>query len=851
MKFPLSALRRGAALVAVASLLVPIWAQRPAPKPAVPPANTTRTQQTPAAERIPAVTFDTLLSADAYGVYAEMRAVGRHANSQEIAQLIAPLRLEGGAAGAPDELLALYEFIKSHADALMSARLMFATMPVRAGLPEILLAVEMPSVEEARKFVPELKGFVAANIAPQPSVAPQPSATVTTSATLETSNRVRRRGRRRAAEATAENATDARRAKPTPAPQFQIKRAGSLIAMSSTNFTFKDLHGADQALLVNEPGFQAARTRFSTDTLFVYFNTVRMTNSTKQRMEALEKEYRRQEELAQAEARKRGTQSNSNLIVEDETVGGGEGNSNLSMGGNMNSSATLSGKMNAANVNVATTPEDEMQPPPTPEGTPEPTPSPKSEKELAEERQREQSRQFAQAIGSLAMGGRPDSGDAWPESIGVGASLDGETLVVRGLFIDLSCDQPLRPIPFLPVLLSGPSIAAEAPTVLPADTDIFVSVSLDLPQMYDYLASLMKIADLIPTQEEGKGGFSEQLAAFEKTNNFRIREELLAALGNEIAVGMPGGRFFGSRAAPRKTDDSSTPPQSGPIAVIALNDKESLQKLLPRVLNSIGFAGATEQSIIEKHGQVEVLTFSNGTLAFIDRFLVSAPDAATMRRVTDAYNSGETLANSERFRDPTRWQSKQAIGQLYLANAMLKGMFEEVTNSVDDIDDPAIRAYLLRLDPEPGAVTHLVTREADGLMHELRLPKNLLSLFTASSLVSQKLATIRINESMAHWKLQMIHSAQQAHKANQGRFGTLAELEAGTFMNNELRSHLVQETEGYEVKVSVSGDKYEATATPTGYPKLGRRSFYIDQTGSLRGGDTGGKPATASTPIIE
>jgi hypothetical protein len=827
MKFPLST-RGGALLVAFALLLAPVRAQRPAPQPAPKPAAATTTP----AERSPSATFDTLLSADAYGIYAEVRAVGRHAGSQEIAQLLAPFNFDGS--GAPEEMTALYEFIKSHADALTTARLMFATMPARAGLPETLLALEMPSAEEARKFVPELRRFVAVNIAPPSKPAPASTETATINATLDAPNATRRRGRRRGAQAaSAGRATDAARAKQPAAPQFQLKRAGNLIAMSGASFTFRDLRGGDRALLVDEPGFQATRARFNTDTLFVYFNTVRMTSSSKQHAEALEKEYRRQEKLAQAQQQKQNATTNANMSVAPDIVIDNDGN------------ARMDGNMNTANMNAVLAPEE--TPPPPAGASPEPTPTPMSEKELEEERRREQSRQFTESLASFVFGARGDSGgEAWPESIGVGASLDGDALVVRGLFVSLSGDQPLRPIPFLPVLLSGPAIASEASRVLPADTDICLSVSLDLPQMYDYVASLMKISDLVGQQKDGTGGFGEQLSAFEKTNDFRIREDLLAALGNEVGIGMPGSGFFGSRSVPKRADDASPP--SGPIVVIALNDRESLQKLLPRVLNAFGFAGATEQSIVEKHGEVEVLTFSNGTLAFIDRFLVGTPDAATMRRVTDAYNSGETLANSERFRDATSWQSRQAIGQVYIANDMLKGMFEDVTKSVEDIEDPAIRAYLARLDPEPGAVTHLVTRESDGLMHELRLPKNLLSLFAASGLVRQQLSAMRDNEYIAQSNLRIIHSAQEAYKTATGRYGTLEELTAAQHIPEH---NLLMELSGYEIKLSVSGDKFEATATPTGYPKLGRRSFYIDQTGSLRGGDTGGKPATESTPIID
>ena len=127
MKSPFSMRHRsgrgGASLavsVAVSLALVvvaPVRAQRPAPKPTPPAASTSPASaaavpaaaQTPPAEMNPSVTFDTLLSADAYGIYAEMRMLGRHANSQEFAQLLTPFTLEGS--GAPAELLALYEFV--------------------------------------------------------------------------------------------------------------------------------------------------------------------------------------------------------------------------------------------------------------------------------------------------------------------------------------------------------------------------------------------------------------------------------------------------------------------------------------------------------------------------------------------------------------------------------------------------------------------------------------------------------------------------------------------------------------------------------------------------------------------
>jgi hypothetical protein len=852
MKFPPSVRSCAASLVVAVSLLLSSLAsaQRPARNPPAPIPHTP-VNATAAREKTPAATFDTLLSADAYAVYAEMRMVGRQVNSQEVAQLVSPLTL--GSTGKPDELVNLYEFVKAHAEPLTTARLLFATMPVRAGLPEFLVALELPSVEEAQKFLPELKEFIAANITP-PRAHDVALVNDGSTPTEETPTTRERKDRRRArTRTTTQNARDAA-AKPV-APPFQVKRSGSIIAMSYEAFTFKNLRGRDEALLVNEPGFQAARTRFSTDTLFVYFNTVRMSSSTKLKNEALEKEYRRQEELARAQ--KKGDQKYGDIVQQMERTDSGivadedsnpSSNLNSNRSANSNMAVASSGNMNAVtNANISPPPDDELSPPPMPEATP----SPMNEKELEEERRRDQSRQFTQTLGSLIFGEGPmgTRGSAWPESIGVGASLEGDSLVVRGLFVNLADDQPLRPIPFFPVVLSGPSLAAEAPNVLPAETDIFVTMSLDLPQMYDYLASTMKIFDLAAAASgEGKVGFGEQLTTFEKANNFRIREELLAALGNEIAVGLPS-QFLGLRSMQgRKPEASPAPTLSGPVAVIALNDKKALQELLPRVLAAIGFAGATEQSIVEKHGEVEVLNFSNGTLAFIDRFLVSAPDAASMRRIIEAYNNGETLANNQRFRDTTSWQDRQAVGQIYVSNTMLRGLFGDVARAIDDIEDEAIRAYLLQLDPEPGAITHSATRESNGLMHEIHLSKNLLSLMTASDLINQKLSAQRSNEMTAGWKLRMVQNAETMYKESTGRYGTLEELKAAGRLGEPQES---LEIDGYEIKISVSGDKFEVTATPKAYPKLGRRSFYIDASGDLRGGDTGGKPASASDPVID
>jgi hypothetical protein len=455
----------------------------------------------------------------------------------------------------------------------------------------------------------------------------------------------------------------------------------------------------------------------------------------------------------------------------------------------------------------------------------------------------------------------------WAESIGVGASIEGEEVVVRALFVNDSEDQTPRPVPFMPILLSGPQLAPDAASVIPADADIFAAASLDLPQMYDYVASAFKIFDLAAGaagEQDKQGLFESQISAFEKDNKFRIREDLLNALGNEIAIVMPSD-FLGVRrqrktpkgAAGDATSGEAPKPEpetfaASPVVIISLSDKKAVQELLPRALEAAGVKGVTEQQLLEKRGDVEVVTFTQASAAFVGNFLVMS-DAPTMRWVIDAYNKRETLANSDEFRRAAGWQQRQLLGQVYVSNALLKDTFAEVYKSIDDIDDQELKSFLSRLDPNPGAVTHTLTREGNGLLHELHVPKNLLTLMSASGVVAARLAPMRSGEAMATYAMYNIARMQSSYKESNGRYATLDELRKEKEKDDEESvggSGDPFELEGYDIKLTASGDKFEATATPTDYPKKGRRSFFIDETSVLRGADTGGKPADASTEPV-
>jgi hypothetical protein len=820
------------------------------------------------------VSLDELFAADAYAVYGEMRAVGQHFASEDFRQMLEPLRMTGI---TPPDITEMYEFVAARAEQLAGARIAFASVPVKSGLPSVVAAVEMPSAEEARKFAPQLREFLAK------STVWGGEAEAFEVSAVE-GDRAGRRGRRAAGAAARGNGAATRKAaaaREATLP-FHIKQAGAVVALADAPFTFKRLRGAATSLpLSREAGFAAARSRLAADTAFLYFNTTRMSAATRRQAEEVERENRRMAEEQEARrARDREAGRNSNASAGDEKPTLSNRNTNASLVVTdvdpATGRASLKGEI-ALGPDGKMTPEAEAEMRARmaeaeenldahEEGLKNLSPEMQARRKEAEAR-----RVFENQLGEMIFAGgffspadAAATARAWPESIGVGASFEGDSVVVRAFLVSESEDRPVRPVPFMPILHAGPAVAAEAANVLPEDTDVLVSASLDLPQMYDYVASMFRLLDLAAAaagDSREQGLFDSQIGAYEKQLKFKIRDDLISALGNEMAVAFPA-EMFGvrrARAVRRARIEAEVNAEgqataevvdvSTPVVVLSLKDKRAVQSLLPRLLEAAGVPGLSADQFLQKQGEAEVVTFAGGGMAFIDNFLVVAFDDRSVKQVVAAYNEGRTLGRSRKYRDPVDWQPRQVIGQAYVSSALLRDSFGDAHKSTDDIDDERLRAYLAGLDPEPGAVTLAATNDAAGLTHELHVPKNLFNLWTASTLVSQKLAAQRSNEGSALGLLYTVGHAQQMLKEKEGRYGTFEELRR---VNPDMFAHLESlSSEGYEIKLSASGDKFEATATPTGYPKQGRRSFYIDQTGRLRGGDLGGRPASSSSDPLD
>ena len=116
-------------------------------------------------------------------------------------------------------------------------------------------------------------------------------------------------------------------------------------------------------------------------------------------------------------------------------------------------------------------------------------------------------------------------------------------------------------------------------------------------------------------------------------------------------------------------------------------------------------------------------------------------------------------------------------------------------------------------------------------------------------LLSCEQTRYRLNEVNAQSSLRLIRKAESTYRSHDGqnRFGTLQELHSTGLIDAELASGTKN---GYRYEVKVEKDSFTATATPLEYDVTGSWSYYVDESGVMRGSFTQGKlPGITDPPI--
>lgn len=810
-------------LIVIVLLAAPICAQQPA-APAKAPA-----------PRTPEPTFDNLLAADSYKLYGEVRNIGQLMSTGGAGEIVDPIiKL----ADPPKEFKSIITFLKKNAEALATAQLLFAGWPARTDVPNAFVAIEFSSAEEAAKFAPKLETFLPTVLPPVP--VPTPGSTEAPSAPAQAKSS--EPGQQQAVitqpkiETAAAPAATPQPPIATPAATpaerlpFVITHSGNLVFISDKSFKFEKLHPVGSKALAEDQNFRVVHDRFSTEPVFLFFNV------------ALEERQKPKPTQTIAEA-----QAEQLKPAEPDTD-----NSPDEMPAKPGETPTTEPTPDPENPNVRRGRE-------VLSGGPQPSPTPTPTKE-----------QQAQAIASAQVGHMLDAlgfGEPqWPEAVGLALALDNSDYVIKAILIDPPEAKKL-PLPFVPQLISGPSYASGAPSVLPEDTEIFVSASIDFSQTYEGMRKAAEVKAKAEVKQVPAGGKEPPLdtyAEFEKKAGIKIKDDLLPVFGNEIALAgslkslQGAGGFNIGPATPAKpasvtgdvTQDKDKDKKGSdafPMLLISVRDREAARRIMPRVLDGLGIGEANLIAQVEKREDTELVNYAGVfAYAFVGDFVVIS-EAATVRHVIDANVNHQTLSSSTTFRNSRRWEPNRTLGQIYISPALMESNQEEIRKQAATMD-PAMRDFLLGLDPTAGAITYALSNEGLGTQHEIHLPKNLIITMVAGISSATKNPPPEANEMIAASALQMIANAETSYHSTVGKgsYGTLDQLTQQKLVMME-----VFQKYGYNFEVTASGDQFEAVATPREYGKTGKRSFFVDKSGVVRGDDHGGAPATVADKPVQ
>jgi hypothetical protein len=110
------------------------------------------------------------------------------------------------------------------------------------------------------------------------------------------------------------------------------------------------------------------------------------------------------------------------------------------------------------------------------------------------------------------------------------------------------------------------------------------------------------------------------------------------------------------------------------------------------------------------------------------------------------------------------------------------------------------------------------------------------------------LLSIRLNIENALKSLRLLRVAEESYrvKLEHHRYGTLEELYKAGLIDGELGAGTKA---GYRFELAALETSFKVTATPIQYGKTGDRSFYLDESGVIRGQTSNREANAHDSPI--
>ncbi|HEY3582341.1 MAG TPA: hypothetical protein VGK82_17430, partial [Pyrinomonadaceae bacterium] len=558
----------------------------------------------PAPAPTPTPTFENLIAADSFKIYAEVRGVGGLARSSAVNDVLEPILKLGG---PPKDFVEFVNWLRSHADQLTSSRMLIAAWPNLKDAPEFVAAIEFSSAEEAAKFETPLNGILPTVLPPvQPS--PESSPSPGQKSVLRPDQKP-----------------------PAPIPGYSLQRQGSLLLISASPVQLKKLRPAGSKPISEDPNFRVAYNRFASDPIFVFvdLNAIEKERQEREKQWAeqekkYEEERKAQEEKQKAEGQKAEVEEAPETATDFEVT---------------------------EVVKGVGAPEVKAEP------AQDPSPAAATSAML-------------NAVAYSLFSGPP----VLPDAFAIGFSPESDSFDVRLLMID-AAGKTSDPLPFFSFIQLGAAIAPQSASIIPNDSELVTTMSLDFQQLYTRLQAPPRVfvvangspadANIPPPPPP-----EPALVELEKLLKIKIKDDLLPLLGSEVALSLPLNAYnpFAPPRPPAATsakDETKDPKDAKDtkedtpayFVAISLRDKEGMQRLMPKIVEGLAGKAAAGLAQTERREDTEIVSYAGMfSYAFIGNFIVLSSDPANVRHVVDSYLKGATLAADVQFRNYTRWQ---------------------------------------------------------------------------------------------------------------------------------------------------------------------------------------------------
>jgi len=367
----------------------------------------------------------------------------------------------------------------------------------------------------------------------------------------------------------------------------------------------------------------------------------------------------------------------------------------------------------------------------------------------------------------------------------------------------------------LSLLFDPPAVRLRGASVLPGDSHLAISFGLESTRLYDYFDRRLGPA-MRRVSPKGESSADRMLKDMSASVGMKLREEFLAALGDEVMLAFD----FGSLLDAATGDAPPSPPSF--LVTVETTNPDVARAGLVRLL-----ADAPEPpQIAERDDNGIVVAEAQGmACAVVDGLAIAGP-APSVAKALATYRAGRTLAAEQPFSAATAQMAGDVIGLVYLSPRLDQILMKKMeTEAVALPGEPLFtsQGYV------PSSMVLTGAKYDAGLYGRVNVPAEAvvagIGLGFAAGLPSLFAARRMSFESAAIGNLRTLGSAEATFIAERNRYGTFAELVEADMLDSAWTNGCVRD--GYKfTQVRVTKDGFEFKAEPAA-ASSGTKSFNI------------------------